>query len=213
LEQVYNASLNKRNVLILLRLFFGILTLVAISIQFNISLGVGFSAVSFFSYFTNLSNVIVSVILILAAVALWRREKPTLTDDLIRGAGVVYITVVGIVWFVLLRGEDLGALLPWVNAQLHIVMPIVVIADWLYQPPAHKLNLRHALLWLIFPVLYIIYSLIRGAMINWYPYPFLNPATAGGYGGVALYVVAMLVGFFLISWLWITLGNRFKRNI
>lgn len=205
--------MNKRTYLVLLRLFFGILTLVAIGIQFNISMGVGFSPVSFFSYFTNLSNVIVSLILLLGGVVLLRNMEWTNTDELIRGAGVVYITVVGLVYVVLLRNTDLGALLPWVNTQLHIVMPLVVIADWLYQPPVHKLELKHAWLWLIFPVVYLAYSLIRGAIINWYPYPFLNPATAGGYGGVALYCIAILAAFFLLSWLWITLGNRLRRNI
>jgi len=203
----------KRLFLIAYRLFFGILTLVAIGIQFKISMGLGFSPVSFFSYFTNLSNVIVSVILILAALSLLRGREPSERDDLIRGAGVVYITVVGLVYYFLLRGEDLGALLPWINTQLHIVMPLAVIADWLYQPPKSKLTLRHAFLWLIFPLVYLGYSLIRGAMINWYPYPFLNPATVGGYAGVALYCVVIVAAFFVISWAWITLGNRLKRNV
>lgn len=203
----------KRNLLIAYRLFFGVLTLLAIGIQFNISMGLGFSPVSFFSFFTNLTNVIVSVILIISAWALLRGREPSERDDLIRGAGVVYITVVGLVYVTLLRGEDLGALMPWINTQLHIVMPLVVIADWLYQPPKSKLTLNHAFLWLIFPLVYLVYSLIRGSIINWYPYPFLNPATVGGYGGVALYCVVILAAFFVISWVWITLGNRLKRNV
>ncbi|MGH2583236.1 MAG: Pr6Pr family membrane protein [Anaerolineales bacterium] len=205
--------MDKRRFLIAYRLIFGLLTLSAIGVQFNISMGVGFSPVSFFSYFTNLSNVIVSLILIIAAFALIQRRQPTEREDLIRGAGVVYITVVGLVYVVLLRGEDLGALLPWINTQLHIVMPIVVIADWLYQPPKSKLSLRSALVWLIFPLLYLVYSLVRGALIDWYPYPFLNPGVVGGYGAVALYCMAILAAFFVISWAWITLGNRLKRRV
>lgn len=205
--------MDKRRFLIVFRLFFGVLTLVAIGIQFSISMSLGFSPVSFFSYFTNLTNVIVSLILIISAVALLRQREPSTRDDLIRGAGVVYITVVGLVYVVLLRGEDLGALLPWINTQLHIVMPIVVIADWLYQPPKTKLSLKQAYVWLIFPLAYLVYTLIRGSIIDWYPYPFLNPNVVGGYGSVALYCFAIIAAFFVISWAWITAANKLKRSI
>ncbi|MCW5876509.1 MAG: Pr6Pr family membrane protein [Anaerolineales bacterium] len=200
--------MNKRNVLIFGRLFFGWLTLFAVFTQFGVSMSVGFSPLSYFSYFTNISNILVSLIFIIAAYRLWSERKPTLQDDLIRGAGVVYITVVGLVYLALLRGQDLGALLPWVNTQTHIVMPLVVIADWLWQPPKHKLEMRHALYWLVFPLIYLAYSLVRGALIGWYPYEFLNPGHVGGYGGVALYCLGILAAFFVISWLWITLANR-----
>jgi hypothetical protein len=36
--------------------------------------------------------------------------------------------------------------------------------------------------------------MIRGPIVGWYPYPFLNPAQPGGYGAVAVYVVA-IAGF------------------
>jgi len=45
------------------------------------------------------------------------------------------MAIVGIVYGILLRDEDLGALLPWINVVLHYVMPVVVVLDWLYQPP------------------------------------------------------------------------------
>lgn len=71
-------------------------------------MGLGFSPVSFFSFFTNLTNVIVSVILIISALALLRGREPSERDDLIRGAGVVYITVVGLVYVTLLRWRRPG---------------------------------------------------------------------------------------------------------
>lgn len=197
----------KRPWLVYARLLFGWLTLFAVFTQFGVSMSVGFSPLSYFSYFTNISNILVSLILIVSAYRLWMGRAPSLQDDLLRGAGVVYITVVGLVYLVLLRGQDLGALLPWVNTQTHIIMPLVVIADWLIQPPQHKLDMRHALGWLGFPLLYLVYSLVRGALIDWYPYPFLNPSHTGGYGGVALYCLGILAAFFAISWLWIRLAN------
>lgn len=92
------------------------------------------------------------------------------------------MAIVGIVFTALLRHEDLGSLLPWVNTVLHYVMPVAVVLDWLYQPPRTALSFRQTLLWLIFPLVYLSYVLIRGSIVDWYPYPFLNPANVGAMG-------------------------------
>jgi hypothetical protein len=205
--------MTQRIILIVARLFFGLLTLTAIGIQLVIHLQHGFSVVNFFSYFTNLSNIFAAVVLIIGAIYLIRRREPTPTDDIVRGASVAGMALVGIVFGVLLRDVDLGSLLPWINFVLHYLMPVVVVADWLYQPPKSTLALRQIGYWLIFPALYLAYSLIRGALVGFYAYPFFNPAKSGGYGGVFLYCVAILVAFLLVSWLLILLANRLQRNV
>jgi hypothetical protein len=103
--------------------------------------------------------------------------------------------------------------LPWVNIVLHYIMPIVIVVDWLYQPPNTKLVFKQTWLWLIFPAMYLVYSVIRGAIVGFYAYPFFNPAKSGGYGGVALYCLAIAITFFFFSWLLMTLGNKLKRNV
>jgi hypothetical protein len=199
--------------LITARLFFGLLTLVAIGVELVIDIQGGHSLVNFFSFFTDLSNIFAAIVLIIGAINLIKRRQPTVAEDIIRGSSVAYMALVGIVFGALLRDVDLGDLLPWVNTVTHYIMPVVVVLDWLYQPPKSKLSPKQLWLWLIFPLLYLAYSLIRGAAINWYPYPFFNPNEAGGYGGVALYCIAILATFLLCSWLIMTLGNKLKRNI
>ena len=54
--------------------------------------------------------------------------------------------------------------------------------------------------------------LIRGATIGWYPYLFLNPATVGGYGGVAAYAIAIAVAFVLVGWALFAIGNRLRTR-
>ncbi len=203
----------QRTVLIVARLFFGILTLAAIITQLTIQIRNGFSVVNFFSYFTNLSNIFAPIVLIIAALYLIQRREPTVADDIVRGTSVVCMALVGIVFAILLRDEDLGSLLPWVNTVLHYVMPIVVVADWLYQPPKSKLLISQIWVWLIFPLLYLIYSLIRGSLVGFYAYPFINPGKVGGYGIVALYCVVILLVFLLTSWILMMLGNRLKRHV
>ena len=205
-------SATQRTVLLIARLFFGLLGLAAVGTQLVIQIQAGYSVVNFFSYFTNLSNIIAFVVLLFGAFFLLQRRESTPTFELIRGATTVYMAVVGIVFSILLRNEDLGSLLPWVNTVLHYIMPVVVVVDWLYVPPKSHLAASQTWLWLIFPLLYLFYTLIRGAIVGFYPYPFLNPAKVGGYGGVALYCVAILIAFLIVSWLVMLIGNRLRQR-
>jgi len=86
------------------------------------------------------------------------------------------------------------------------LMPLVMLADWLVTPPAARLQLRQGLLWLSFPLVWIVYTIIRGAVVNLYPYPFLNPAN-GGYASVAVYCVGILVAMVVVSELAVVLAN------
>ncbi len=202
----------QRTILLLARLFFGLLTLAAIITQLTIHVQLRFSVVNFFSYFTNLSNIFAAIVLLLGAFYLIQRREPTATYDLVRGAAVVSMALVGIVFGLLLRDEDLGSLLPWVNFVLHYLMPVVMVVDWLYASPKIRLVFAQTWTWLIFPFVYLVYSLIRGAIVGFYPYPFFNPAKVGGYGGVALYCIGMMVVFLILIWLAMLLGNRGKRE-
>ncbi len=207
--------MNKKLFLITVRLLFATLTIAAIATQlmYTSQYAVTFSLLNFFSYFTILSNVFVSVVFIASASYLAIGRKPSPTDDILRGASVLYMAVTGIVYTLLLSGTDVDLTLPWVNLQLHYIMPIVVVADWLYQPQRTQLTVQRILPWLWFPAAYLMYTLIRGAIVGWYPYPFMNPALAGGYGGVAIYSIGILLVLFVASYGLMKIGNRLKRHI
>lgn len=193
---------------VIFRLVLAAASLGAMAFQlFAIHIPSGYNAANFFSYFTNLSNILISVVFIITAVrVITGRSAPT-RDTGIRGAAVVYIAFVGLVFNTLLRDVELGDLIPWVNAIVHFIIPIAVLLDWVVWPPRNRLPLRVVPLWMIFPVVYVAYSLIRGAITGFYPYPFFNPAVSGGYGGVALYCLVMVVGFVVLALLVRWLGN------
>jgi hypothetical protein len=54
---------------------------------------------------------------------------------------------------------------------------------WGLSPPAARIPFRRRLIWLAYPLAYVAYSLIRGHVVDWYPYPFLDPGPRG-YTGV-----------------------------
>ena len=206
--------MNKRLTLIAARLVFGILDLVAITIQvIYLVHNRALNLVNFFSYFTILSNVFAALVLIISTLYLLRKRKPSHTEDLIRSGAVLYMAVTGIIYATLLSGQSLGLLMPWVNDVLHRLMPVIVVADWLYQPARTKLKLKQIPLLFIFPIVFVVYTLIRGPIVHWYPYPFLDPSKSGGYSGVALYCIGILVLFYILSWLLVYSGNKLRRHV
>jgi hypothetical protein len=207
--------MNKRLFLIGARLLFAALTIVAVLAQmlYVSQYSVDFDPFNFFSYFTILSNVFVSIVFIMSAYYVARGRKSSKTDDVLRGASVLYMAVTGVVYSLLLSGIDVDLSLPWVNLQLHYIMPIVVVLDWLYQPQGSKLTTRRIIPWLIFPGLYLAYTLIRGLIVGWYPYPFLDPAQTGGYGGVVAYAIGILAALFALGFLFMKVGNSLKRHV
>lgn len=171
------------------------------------------SAANFFSYFTIHSN------LLAAALWLWGACKPGSTSalrDILRGAATLYLAITGVVYSVLLAEEEarLQLILPWVDIVLHRVTPLVMIIDWLVSPPLRALSRSQALAWMIYPLAFMAYTLVRGPLVGWYPYPFLNPARTGGAVGVAAYCVGIMAVVVFFSWLVVMLGGwRTRRRI
>jgi hypothetical protein len=199
-------AVDARILVTILRTVFALLSLYAIGRQLGIHAQLGLSLTNFCSYFTNLANAFAAGTF-LAGAWIWRGPAPTKSIDVLRAMAVINMTVVGALFSVLLRNVELGSLLPWVNFVLHYLMPVVVILDWIVLPPRARLGVKDLLLCPIFPAIYLSYILIRGNIVGWYPYPFLNPANVGGYGGVALYAVGVTATFVIGGWVLIALGN------
>ena len=164
------------------RLAFTLLALTAVGTQLALGLQREiFVVANFFSFFTIESNLIGAFVLLLTGVGALRSADPG-RFALLRGAATLYMTTTGIIYFLLLRGLEasLQTPVPWINTVLHYVMPLVLLIDW-FVSPARRITFTRALVWLLFPLAYVAYSLIRGSIVGWYPYPFLN-ANEQSYG-------------------------------
>ncbi|MFF1378352.1 Pr6Pr family membrane protein [Streptomyces sp. NPDC058308] len=155
------------------------------------------------SYFTIQSNVLVAVVLGLAAWRAWRGRHPL--PPWISGGTVLFIAITGLVYHLILANDASGfsmtddaetlsampAMSGWhslSNQLLHTVTPIGVALDWLLLTRPGGLRLRHAGLWLLYPLAYLAFALARGALLPpgppaRYPYPFLD-VDIHGYAGV-----------------------------
>jgi len=195
--------------LMVLRLAGVAVILAAILAQMKVLADAGrLDAVNFLSFFTIQSNLIGAAAL--AATAMYRDRRPRWVDWL-RGAATVYLTITFVVVILLLQGIDVGLQLAWVDFALHKLSPIVIALDFVLDPPRTRTSTRGALLWLVYPLIWLGYTLVRGAAVGWYPYPFLDPAHAGGYGSVAVTSVIILIAGAVLSLGVAWLGNRRGR--
>jgi hypothetical protein len=168
-----------------------------------------FNPTRFFAYFTIQSNLIGVVAF---AWLLTNRDRPrTRGLELLRGAAAAYLTVTFFVVIFLLSGEDVQLNLVWVDVVLHKIFPLVVVADWLIDPPRITLGVRDSLIWLVYPIVWTIVTVIRGAVDGWYPYPFLDPAN-GSYAQVAVVVAVIAVGFLVLAQVYVAAGNALGRR-
>ena len=163
------------------------------------------TVVRFFSFFTVLSNTMAMVVL--AVLAVRTDADSGVKFATIRGAVTSYRAVTGLVWAVVLAPNyvDVAVPEPWIDLSIHVVAPLLMVADWLVNPPRAELGPRVVALWLVFPAVYLVYSLVRGAVVDWYPYPFLDPGGDGDYFGVAiggLLVAVVCLGFSYLFYWW-----------
>ena len=107
----------------------------------------------------------------------------------------------------LLSGVEVQLELAWVDFVLHKLFPVVVVLDWVIDPPVTRINWRDVAIWLIYPIIWAVITVIRGALDGWYPYPFLDPDKAGGYGQVAIVIAAITIGFIVLGAIIRAIGN------
>lgn len=56
------------------------------------------------------------------------------------------------------------------NNILHVITPLLYVLRWIIYIPKGTLKWIDSIKWLIFPFIYLLYSLIRGRIVNGYPY-------------------------------------------
>jgi hypothetical protein len=194
------------------RLAFATIAIVAMTYQFaTLNLNPGYAKGNFFSFFTIQSNILAVAALFLLVVV--SRDRRTPLFDGARDAAVLYIAITGVVFALLLSGlqEDVQTATPWVDFVVHKLIPVVLVVDWLVDPPRHRLPAWTVLAWLAYPAAWFVYTLVRGEVVEWYPYPFVDVSVLG-YGGVLARAAGLTVGFAAAAGALLWLGNRRARE-
>lgn len=154
---------------------------------------------NFFGYFTILTNLLVA-----SCVTFGMKKQKVMA------ATAVYITIVGAVYNLILRFTwDPQGLQKVTDELLHTVIPVWFVVFWAMYVPKNQLQWRDAFTWLIYPAAYSIFTVVRGAYTDWYPYPFIDP-TSIGWTMTAINSVFVLIAFLVVSFVVIGVAKLAK---
>ena len=193
--------MNARTAFALARLGLTAAGLVALIGYFQYTLGVTtFVITNFFSYFTVQSAIASVIVFVTAAVVAVRRPTDPAWLDMLRAMVTTYILVSGVVYGIIVwrsSGANYSIEVPWSSQLLHFVIPLCALIDWIVDPYKARLPWRYLGWAIVFPVFWLIFTLIRGPIVGWYPYFFLDARQVSGPGETVLYcliIVAIITG-------------------
>ncbi|NYE36213.1 hypothetical protein F4692_001317 [Nocardioides cavernae] len=161
----------------------------------------------YLAYFTIQSNLLVAV----TSTALARDPLLDRTGwRVARLAGIVGITVTGLVHFFLLRPLlDLDGANWVVDKLLHMVVPVLAVAAWAWVGPRPRASVREAAYALVWPVAWTAWTLVVAQVDGWVPYPFLD-ASEEGWGAVGIACLGITILFLLLFALYVWLDRRLR---
>ena len=163
----------------------------------------------FFIFFTILTNLLVAISLTFillkpnSSVGKFFAKPSTVT------AITLYIFIVGLVYNIILRRlwQPIGLQL-LADELLHVAVPVLFIIYWIFFVEKGSLKWKNCFSWLLYPVAYLFYALIRGYIEGFYPYPFLD-LNELGYQRVILNCLGLTIVFIVIGFLLIAIDKIF----
>lgn len=160
----------------------------------------------YFAYFTIQTSLIAAAVLAVSGMRELRGVADTKALNLAKLSVSSYAIVVAVVYNALLRGTvvqpgdpDYGydwPVLP--NEILHVWAPIFIVLDFALTKTTTKLKFKQIFWILVFPMAWLAFTIIRGIITDWWAYWFLNPNLEAGVGGVAVFIMIIVV-FGLVS--------------
>ncbi len=147
-------------------------------------------------FFTIESNLLIGVTALLLAR---RPDRSSRGFAVLWAAGLVGIVITAVVYHAVLAG--IVHMTGWwlvTNQLLHTVVPLLAIAGWLAFGPRGLASWRVATLALAYPALFLAVTLVRGALVGWYPYPFVD-VNQLGYPRVLLNALVIALLFLAVG--------------
>jgi hypothetical protein len=162
-----------------------------------------------FSYFTIWSNLVVAIVLFL----LYRNpDRNSFRFKVLRLDSLLMITITGAVYHILIR--PYFPPVSWnvySDVFLHTITPIVTVLIWILVGPRNWISIKIVFYSLLVPIIWLGYTLIRGVIIDKYPYDFLDVITLG-YLTVLITVVILVTVGLLIAFGYLLLEKLLSRK-
>jgi hypothetical protein len=144
----------------------------------------------FLTFFTTWANLLVAVTVTMLAIDPLRDSR---AFRVVRNSALLMITITAIVYAVILApgAVHVGWQVP-MNVLMHQVTPLVTLVVWAVVGPRRWISWLDVPLALVIPVVWVVWMLVRGAVIEAYPYGFINVINLG-YATALRNIVGILV--------------------
>lgn len=176
---------------------------------------------TFIFYYTNQSNILCLVSMVLSAIYCAKDIKKNGTKGLstfaprFKGGVVLAITVTFLVYWGMLYSpgypQDISSIL------LHLVVPVMVILDWVLFDEKGKFKKLDPILWLLIPLVYDIFANVVALFGSprfdgsRFPYFFLD-YDLNGIPMTIMYFVVLLLTFLLLGYVYYGLSQLMSRK-
>lgn len=209
-------ALRPRTVVGAVRLGFAVTCAMALVARYIWGLGSAtFAPNNYYAYLTIQCNIAFAIIMAIAGVMALRSDRDPVWLTALR-AGILTCTVTaGIIFAVIVQQAGSNTVpidVPTSDMVLHFWMPSLAVLEWLLSPGRGRAPWRVVLFVLGYTLTWGGLTMLRGTVVGWYPYYFLDPGQLSGpveffaMSGLALLVFAV-VGFGMV---WLT---RFRRKV
>jgi hypothetical protein len=188
----------------------------ALILQLYISLSLAdsrlYEIIKYLSFMTIWTNFIVAVTFTFQVISTESRIGKILNAPSVQGGILLYIIVVSLVYHLVLaniwdpKGPEKVA-----DEFLHTVVPVLYLLYWIFFVRRGDLRFSNSIKWLIYPLIYLIYSLIRGALTGLYPYYFMNVAKLG-YAVTFRNIGFIMAGYILLGIIIILIDKILARK-
>lgn len=194
--------------------WFALILQLILTIELAIDNGRSVSAAlwQWIGYFTITTNALVALSLSATAIGPRGATSRFFGRPDVHSMIAMSIIIVSLIYNLLLRqlwhprGWQLLA-----DVLLHDVMPLLFLLHWWLAVPKDSLHWQQVIAWQIYPAVYFVYAIARGAVDGWYPYPFLDVSTLG-YLQVLINAAVIVLAFIAVALILVALGRRQVRG-
>jgi len=177
------------------------------------------SVVNFFSYFTIQSNILV---MIASALIALKPDRGGTVFGILRMAGLVGITITGIIFSTVLAGKvEFDGIAWWTDKAFHYIVPAMAVIGFVAMKPRTRLD-KNSLWFVGWAVAWLAYTLIRAEVadpvyavtsttFSKVPYDFLDVDVHGS-GSVAIACAGVTVLALALATFYIWLSKRESVN-
>ncbi|MEJ0093638.1 MAG: Pr6Pr family membrane protein [Methylocella sp.] len=129
----------------------------------------------------------------------------------VQAALVVYVVVVGVVFEVLLQSDSQG--IEFVDRILHGAIPVLYLSYWLIFAPKGTLSWVDPALWLIYPLLFFVYTMMRGMIFGIY-LQHVSEVIKQGYRETFLHTLVFFAAFLAVGLILVSVDQALaeRRN-